>query len=853
VPAAAGQSGTVFLWDLDGGARRTRGRHKNAVIQLAFHADGRRLITAGKDDVVHIWDAEGDGEPEALQPGKDVRAFALDRPGRLLAVVADKTLVLFDWESRKQEHTIKMDMPPVSCVAVHPNGQLIALGLQDRHLQMVEYKKDGGYWQFRGHASGVTAMAFAGDGGLLASASYDRTVKLWQPYGPYEQEPVSLRGHTREATCVTFSPDGRRLASGGADRTVRLWRSDASPEYQLLGEAFMNAVAVAVSPDGRRGASASWHLGQVSASESITEGEVLLWDLAGGPGQVPLKLHGHEGDLTGVTFAPDGKELATSGQDGKATLWDPRDGTQRRRLDAHKGAVRGLAYLPGGRLLTAGEDHKIKVWDAARGAELYAFDDPGGAVSAAAVSPDGRFLATAADRRVRLWDLETRTVLRTLEGPTADVRALAFSPDGLTLAAGGDDEAVRVWERETGKLAHELTGHSGSVRALAFHPRQPRLASAGGGVLQPGEIKLWDTASGQDVLTLRNRLGPFSGIAFSPDGVRLLSVDAGSFQSMGEVRVWSAAPPPEPAPPRRPSMRLRKALDGQHGAAVLGVALAPGGASLATTDGDGWLCLWDLKNGKPTPSRKAHPEGAWGAVYLSEEVLATGGSDGKIKLWDGRTGKPQSERDLGQPVQSLAASADRALLAAGGNEGAVALWDAGKAEARSRFSFPRGQVIALAFAPDGKTLAACNVYGQIKVCEVDSGKELRTITTYERSILAMALAPGGRVLAVSCNPRGEKAKDEVRLYDLGSGKELATVPTLAPVRGLAFTPDAAWLAAGAHDGMVYLIDLSTRKLAASVKAHDKSVLAVRISPDGRTLITTSADQTARLWDLKASP
>ncbi|WP_316764825.1 nSTAND1 domain-containing NTPase [Streptomyces herbicida] len=594
-----------------------------------------------------------------------------------------------------------------------------------------------------GHSQAVYAVAFSPDGHTLASASRDRTARLWDVRDPLHPRALGrpLTGHRDFVFSVSFSRDGRTLATASQDRTVRLWNVSDPAHATALGHPLTgtaDAVAsAAFSPDGRTVA-APGHDHMIRLWNVTDPTHPQLW-------RKPLS---NPDVVYAVAFRRDSKLMASVGNDHKVRLWDMSDPAHAKPLGqpltGHTDTLLAVAFAPDGRTLaTAGADHTIRLWDVSDPRHPAALGQPlighAGFINWLAFSPDGRSLASASDdHTVRLWHLP-RAVLA---GHLGSVTGIAFSRDGRMLA-GASAGRVRLWdvrEPEHGRQLSELPGQHLAIRVV-FQPRGRLLASADG----DGTVRLWDVSDPgrprQVGLIRTGGADQADGVlAFTPDGHVLIT--GGPKYSL---RLWNVTDPTRPA-------ALGDPLTG-HISFVHWAGVSPDGHTLASTSEDDKVRLWDIRDPvrpRPLPDIRTGDTGGtlWGAFSPDGRLLATAGVGHDVRLWN--VSAPAHASAIARSLTGhtgrvtwVGFSADGHTLASAGEDRSVLLWDLTDPARPAPWgkALTAGHTEAIetaAYRPDGQLLATAGPDGTIKFTPLGLGQAIRRICSDTAGLLTPA-------------------------------------------------------------------------------------------------------------------
>jgi len=652
-----------------------------SVYEVDYSPDGRFLAAAMANGQVRIWEAEAETRHTDLIDASEraVWDVAYSPGGRFLATAGnDKTIHLWDISSgtAKEFRTLTGHTGPIYSLDYSP----ACVSLPDASAEEC--------------------------GRFLASASYDKTVRVWDishrtSLGrPWLSSVISLTGHMASVEGVAFSPEcvslpdpsaegcGRRLATGSWDDTVRIWDVSITPQGALTAATALTLTAhtgdvttVAFSPNGELLASGS------------RDKTIRLWDAA--TGEALLTLVGHTDGVLSLAFSPDGRFLISGARDATVRLWDvgARKDEPVATLTGHSSIVNGVAFSPGcdslpdtsaeecGRFIASGSgDQSVRVWDGdpPTDAQYKTLIGHKNTVEGLDYSPEcdslpdasaegcGRFLATGDTAGTAyIWDANTGQ--RSATFPIGHrIWDVTYSLDGRYLVICAADDKAYIWDVSTRTPVTVLSGHEKDVNVAAYSPDGQLLAT----VSDDRTARLWDTTNWETTRTFEGHEGAIYALDYSSDG-RFIATGS----TDDDVRIWDVK-----------TGTSVVTLTG-HTHDVFDVTFSPDDKFLASASWDQTAIIWNLETYTRETTLTGHSGYVYGVAYSPEcdslpdapaggcgRYLATSSWDKTVRVWDLTQKPPKTIAILTghtDYIPSVAYSPDGRIIATGSKDGTV--------------------------------------------------------------------------------------------------------------------------------------------------------------------------------------
>jgi WD40 repeat protein/energy-coupling factor transporter ATP-binding protein EcfA2 len=586
----------------------------------------------------------------------------------------------------------------------------------------------------------ISDVSVSPNGELIATASYDQTVKLWNSNGKLLK---ILNEHEDELGCVTFNSDGQQLASAGKDKTI-LWDSDGKlirtfPAHHD-GEIFYGLPCVAFNP--RR---------DILATTGYDK-TVKLWNL---DGSLRTVISDHEDGVWGINFSPDGEMLVSASRDGTIRFWNVDDGKNLGVAVPNpdsdvKTHVRSAILSKDGKILvTSADNGEVTIWQVIHKnnsvsltflKKIKAFQDW---ALGASLSVDGKLVASvSSEGEIMFWKIK-ENLFEIIPGHLGSAVSVTFSSDGKTLITGGSDGLVKLWNTE-GYFRNGFGSQSNAHYKIKFYPNINILASATWeSELEEWTVKRWRLDGSLLKPALTGYTNRINDLSFSPNGQMLATAAWG-----GTVKVWDLK-----------SIISQNISEGKH---FFTVSFSPDGNFLAHDYGRK-IMLWKIKEGKiDKTSSRLIPENS----YAHEDV-----------------------------IHKVAFSPDSSIIASASPERTIKLWSI-EGNLLMTFTGHNHWITGLSFSSNGKLLASSSNDGTVKIWDISEGKLLHTLVGHDGAIEAVEFSPNGHLIA-------SVGEDKTLRIWKADGQLVQTLQGhTEAIYGVSFSQDSKFVASASWDGNI---------------------------------------------------
>jgi WD40 repeat protein len=656
-----------------------------------------------------------------------------------------------------------------------------------------------------GHTDSVIAVRWSPDGTKVATASNDRTARIWSTITGASL--LTLSGHNDVITSIDWHPDGSKIATSSNDKTVRIWSTLTGKLLHTLSGHAYAVHTVRWSPDGT-----------MLATTSL-DNTARIWSSATGANLSILQ--GHTDDVLALDWSPDGTKIVTAGEDNTIRIWSVTNGTNLQIVTGHTTYVTAVEWSPdGSKIASASIDKTAQIWSATTGTSLHTLSGHTDYVNAVHWSADGTKLVTASkDKTARIWSGINGSSIVTLYGHTGNIPNAAWSPDGSKIVTASADSTVRIWSATSGVNTILLSEHKHKVTDVQWSPDGTTIASAS----IDNTAALWSAISGANIFRLQGHTRSLSTVSWSPDGTKVCT-------SSGDttVRIWSAE-----------NGVTLLTLRG-HTNYLNSARWSPDGSKIASTSRDLTTRIYEATSGALLLTLA----GAAKDVEWSPDgtKIATVNADSTVGIWSSTSGLLlQSIPVKTTTLQFIRWKPDGTQLATVSYDSTARIWSTTSGLLLLTLSGHTDYLSAIRWSPDGLYIATASYDKTARIWSSASGARICTLSRHTDRINDVDWSPDGVRIATSSSDR------TARVWLAMSGVELFTLHGQTfDNRVIRWNPDGSKIATVSDRDVRIWSGINGTNIY-TLQGHTSSIYDLAWSPNGTKIATASSDHSAKIW------
>ena len=565
----------------------------------------------------------------------------------------------------------------------------------------------------------VQGAFISADNQRVVVLSGNSSLEIYRTQNGKRQRVVSSQ--EQKAISLVLHPGGRLAITGGQDETVRIWDTQQATALGVLRGHLGTVSTLALNIGG-----------EILASGS-QDGTVILWKMQGQEMLKSAKLIS-KGSIKSLAFHPQENILAVGGEDGSLQFRSVPELKLISTLPAHKNSVAAGEFNTRGDVFVSGsQDGKLIIWDwkNKKQRSVIEFED---AVTDLKIHPKRQEIAVGtAGGNFEIWSLEKGEQLHNINKFESALTQVAFDNNGQRIISALENGSVHIWEYGASLHLQTLSGHERTVESLEFSADSKRLISSAA----DKSVRIWKLESKEVPEKFEMGTHRVQDVRFVPGSQDFATAGTGS-----SVIIWNA----------KDGSRIRELKF--HKGKINALSFHPQDPVLLSAGSDKQWALWNLDSGKLLHSRRGHASQILTTAFSTDgKSFATAGSDLSIILWKYPQGEPLIKlKGHTKAVTTVAFSPDGKMLASGAQDNQIILWKLKPEISKTPLRKLEGHgfiVNQVLFTKDGKALISISKDKTARLWEIKSGKMLRILHGDRTPLVAAAMSPDGKLIALS--------------------------------------------------------------------------------------------------------
>ena len=804
---SAGWDKTIRIWDLKRMVflKKLKG-HTNTIRGLCVTSDNMFIISAGWDETIRIWSLEDKDETTLKSEiTKKTNVLCVSPDNRMIFSAYDNFIDIWELDSSNIMNTLKKHEDTILALAITPDGNTLISGGKDIQIVIWNLISFEPIRTLVGHNHTIHSLKVSHDGLLLLSGGLDEYLIIWdlKTFNKFK----TMEANIGPFNCLDLSKDNKRVLTGNEDGFINLWKIIPFKKKLSIMAHNKGVTIVKIVPNRQKIISAS------------LDGSIKIWKTSSG--KLIYHLDAHEKAILTAELLEQGTKFISGSQDGTIRLWNIRLGVQIGIIEIFENSVNSIALTSDGTKVISALDAQIKIYDLNQFKTMNIIKSEK-AINALIITPDEKMIVTGGDDNLlRVWDLQTMKQITTLEGHSKQILALKVFSNGRYIVSGSADNTIRIWDLiDQHQAIKVLRGCSNSVTSLELFSNDNKIISG----CFDNIVRLWDLKTYSLIDTFKFHEGPVTTICVTSD--ENLYISGSKDKTIAVVKINE----------KYLFHQLRGHLDS------ISCLIIIDNIKLISGSSDRTMRIWDLSKGTTIRVLKSHRAPVSTLLaHVNHSRMFSAAADGSLHMWDLENYKKCMDfQGHTAAINCISMTFDGKKLISVSSDHTIRLW---RLEADGTLPFIEShsdQIIQIALTQDDEKLLSISRDNTLLLWDLYENKPIRKYTV-DSEITAMALGNDKNKLVLA-------TINEIILLNIKLWIKIKTFPNVDLIEILIMTIDNNFIS-GCKDSFIRVWDMENENKTMTLEGHLGAITALVLIKNESILISGSSDSSIIFWDL----